>query len=109
MALAGAELIFFPSAEFDPTGDIIEAYLRSRSSENCLFVAFANRIGSEGKTNFFGRSQIISPYHGVLSRAARGGVAVTELDFATLNSARRKLPYLNERLPKAYSGLVANS
>lgn len=105
MALQGAQLVLFPSAEMKPMENHIETYLKSRSAENCIFTAFSNRIGKEGKTVFFGQSQIVSPSCKALAKVAKKaeGFAVADLDFSLLEKERcSTLPYLSQRVPSAY-------
>jgi len=103
MALKGAELLFFPSAEMKPMERHVDIYLRSRAAENCVFAAFSNRIGREGKTVFFGRSQIVSPTCRTLARITGSeGFAVATINLLSLAKERRFLPYLEQRVPSAY-------
>src|SRR5579872_746294 len=61
LASAGAEILFFPSAQMSPMERHVETYALSRAAENCCFLAFSNRVGIESGTHFFGRSEIVSP------------------------------------------------
>jgi predicted amidohydrolase len=106
MALKGAKIIFFPSAEMRPMENHVETYLKSRSAENCCFVAFSNRIGTEFQTKFFGLSQIVSPECKSLAKAtSQNPIAIAQIDLKLLDKMRPKLPYLKQRVPAAYSGL----
>jgi predicted amidohydrolase len=103
LAMNGAKLLFFPSAEMSPMENLIDTYAKSRAAENCCFVAFSNRNGTEYKTHFFGRSQIVSPECKVLAKtAANSPVATSEVDLSLLESVRPKLPYLSQLVPEAY-------
>ncbi len=110
MAMKGADLIFFASAEMKPLENHIDTYVRSRAAENCIFIGFSNRIGREGKTVFFGHSQIVSPTCRTLAETkVSQGLAVASLDFASLSKIRKeKFPYLKHRVPAAYTTLRAN-
>ncbi len=106
LAVQGAKIIFFPSAEMRPMENHIDTYLRSRSAENCVFVAFSNRVGKEGKTIFFGRSQIASPDCRVVALAKSDeNYAVATIDLNFLEKERVMLPYIEHRVRKAYSVL----
>jgi predicted amidohydrolase len=104
MALQGANLILFPSAEMRPMENHVETYVKSRSAENCVYVAFSNRVGTEKKTVFFGRSQIVSPQCKVLAKAGpQDQLAVADLDYSLLERERATtLPYLKQLVPSAY-------
>jgi predicted amidohydrolase len=104
MAMQGANLIFFPSAEMKPLETLIETYIRSRAAENQVYLGFSNRTGREGKTVFFGRSQITSPTNRVLARTQGStGIAVATVDMDDLIKYRKNFPYLKQRVPKAYT------
>jgi len=108
MALQGAEIIFFASAQPSPMGNQVDTYIRSRAGENCVFVAHSNRVGREGRLVFFGQSQIVSPLCRTLARKEKGpGLAVAQLDLRSIYELReRKLPYLHQRIPRAYAALI---
>lgn len=100
MALAGAEVIFFPSAEMKPFDEQVDIFLKSRASENGVFIAFSNRYGHEGKTTFFGKSQVVSPSGRTLvSAVGPRGYAVSRVRTETIEAQREKLPYLKQRMP----------
>ena len=103
MAKRGAQIVFFPSAEMRPMENHVETYVKSRSAENCMYVAFSNRIGREGKTLFFGRSQIASPACRVLAKAGYNDKFVSaRIDTSFLETEKALLPYLRDLAPQAY-------
>ena len=106
MALGGAEIIFFSSAQPSPMENLVDTYVRSRAAENCVFVAHSNRIGRERKTAFFGQSQIVSPSCRTLARKKDdSGFAIARVNLHSIYKLRRRLPYLQQRVPSAYSAL----
>jgi len=106
MAIQGAQIIFFPSAEMKPLQTIVTRYLQTRASENQVYVAFANRVGREGATSFFGGSLIISPDSRILaSCSGTESVAIAKLDLKKLTRRRTEFPYLKHRIPMAYTPL----
>jgi predicted amidohydrolase len=108
LALQGAEIIIYSSAQPHPFEAHVDAYLQSRAAENCLYVCHSNRTGREGKTLFFGQSQIVSPDCKVLRKMNREqGYSTARLDLGlTRRLRRRKLPYLKQRVPDAYRPLL---
>jgi predicted amidohydrolase len=104
MALQGAEIIIYSSAQPHPMEAHVDAYIRSRAGENCLYVCHSNRIGREGRTTFFGQSQIVSPDCKALAKLGREqGFATARLDLGMIHRlSRAKLPYLKQRVPSAY-------
>jgi predicted amidohydrolase len=103
MARKGAKLVFFPSAQPSTAQKQVEIYVRSRSSENCIFTAFSNRIGKEGKLSFFGESQIDSPDTKILALADENQSFVSaKIDLKVLDKQTKLLPYLSQLEDKAY-------
>ena len=104
LALQDAEIIIYSSAQPHPMETYVDTYIRSRAGENALYVCHSNRIGREGRTVFFGQSQIVSPECKVLAKLNREkGFATAHLDLGLIDRLRRaKLPYLRERVPNAY-------
>jgi len=107
MALGGADIVFFSSAQPKPMQGMIDAYVRSRAGENTIFACHSNRIGREGHLVFFGQSQIVSPTCMPLARM-RGeeGLVQAELDLSIIRKIRKtQLPYFRDRAPSLYSAL----
>ena len=105
LALKGAEIIFYSSAQPEPMGNHVDAYVKSRAGENCLYVCHSNRTGREGKMTFFGQSQIVSPWCEVLARKNSGtGLAIAQIDLSLIKRlSKKKLPYLRQRMPNTYA------
>lgn len=104
MALAGAKLLVFPSAEPKWMRHHIDAYAKTRAAENCVFVVFANMSGKEADLTYLGRSQITNPMCKVLASVASDyGAAVADVDLADLDDYKTRLPYLAQRVPRAYA------
>ncbi|HKW03744.1 MAG TPA: carbon-nitrogen hydrolase family protein [Nitrososphaerales archaeon] len=104
MAKKGAQLAIFPSAEPSHFQKTVDNYILSRSSENCIFVAFSNRVGRERKdVSFFGHSQIASPDGRVVMARRKDGFVSATLDPRLLSRMKRKLlPYLDQMESRAY-------
>ncbi len=67
LALDGAELIILPTNW--PRSQTADHYTVVRSSENKVFLAACNRVGTEMGTEFVGLSGIYDPYGEVLAKA----------------------------------------
>ena len=103
MAVDGATLLLFPSAQSKWMNRHIDVYAASRAAENCAFVAFSNLSGREPGEVYLGHSQIVSPGCKVLASVkASYGTAVAEVDFKELDRYKAHLPYLEQRVPSAY-------
>lgn len=103
LALKGAQIVLHPSALVLP---YCQAAMVTRSIENRIFTATANRIGPDRELNFRGESQVTAPNGEVVARAGRDfeGVLVVDVD---LSEADDKMitPYnhvLNDRRPELY-------
>jgi N-carbamoylputrescine amidase len=119
-ALAGAELLLYPTAigwlpqdkpEYGP--DQLSAWQtmqRSHAIANGVFVVVANRVGVEtseaGQIEFWGHSFICDPYGKVIAEAGEGAqVLVADCDLSLIEQARRGWPFLRDRRIDAYRGL----
>ena len=125
MALAGAELLLYPTAiGFDPADDEEEqqrqreAWItiqRSHAVANGVPVLSCNRVGHEdspderapGQT-FWGSSFVTGPQGELLGQASdtAAETLVVELDLARGEQVRRVWPYLRDRRIDAYGDLV---
>jgi N-carbamoylputrescine amidase len=124
MALAGAELLLYPTAiGWDNRDDSREqarqqdAWLtvqRGHAVANCLPVLICNRTGYEadpsGQTNgiqFWGSSAIVGPQGEMLARASsdNGEVVTASLDLGRCEQLRQMWPFLRDRRIDAYQDL----
>jgi N-carbamoylputrescine amidase len=117
-ALAGAEIIFYPTAiGWLPDEKQIygasqhsawETMMRSHAIANGLFVAAANRTGPEGKLEFWGASFLADPNGNVLARAGhdKEETLLVECDFDKIDVVRTHWPFLRDRRIDAYGDLT---
>ncbi|MBI4569080.1 MAG: carbon-nitrogen hydrolase [Planctomycetes bacterium] len=120
-ALAGAEIIFYPTAigwhprEKEEWGerqhDAWRTVQRGHAVANGLYVAAVNRVGHEGPKGggleFWGRSFVAGPMGEVIAEA--GGeerVLVADCDLGYLETVRRNWPFFRDRRVDAYAGLA---
>ena len=102
-------LMVVPSAFTYTTGRAHwQILLRARAIENQCFVIAPNQIGAHPPGHRAGgRSLIVDPWGLVLSSASDTETAiVADLDFATLDSVRRRIPALRHRRPDVYGWKV---
>lgn len=100
MALAGARIIFVPSAFTRFTGrDHWIALNRVRAMENQCYIAAVNQSGmtSDG-VRFFGSSVVVDPWGRVLKEGPGGGDAIVmcRIDLGRVGLIRRRLPALSK-------------
>lgn len=111
LALLGADLLIHPSNLVFPNA---QDAMRTRSIENRVFTATANRTGTEsrpgGRVPFTGRSQIVDPSGALLARAGTRATTVIAAD-CDLNAARAKritrlTPIFASRRPEFYGPIL---
>jgi len=107
LALQGAQVVLHPANLVLP---YCQAAMVTRSIENRIFTAMANRTGPDRDLHFRGESQITAPDGRVVARAAGdfAGILVAEVD---LREADDKMitPFnhvLKDRRPELYGGGV---
>ena len=125
MALAGADLLLYPTAiGWDPNDDEAEqqrqldAWItiqRAHAVANGIPVAVCNRTGYEaapdGSGNgiqFWGNSFVAGPQGEILTQAShkQAEIVLTKLDMQRSEAVRRIWPYLRDRRIDAYDELV---
>ncbi len=99
LALAGADVIFVPSAFTVPTGkDHWEILLRARAIENQCYVVAPAQFGVHYSGRItYGRSMVVGPWGQILAQCLdREDAIVCEVDLDYLTEIRRKLPALKD-------------
>lgn len=106
LALAGARLIFQPSAFTRVTGEAHwEVLIRSRAIENQVFVVSPAQFGEFGSGHkTYGNSMIVDPWGTVLARAGddEPGVIYADVDPGAQDRTRSALPVFEHRRPEVY-------
>jgi predicted amidohydrolase len=107
LAEAGAQVISVPAAFTVPTGEAHwEVLLRARAIETGSFVIAAAQAGShENGRSTWGHSMIIDPWGKVLAELGGEGpgIAIADIDLATVDEARGKVPALANARPFSLS------
>ena len=102
-AMAGATVMFVPSAFTVPTGRAHwEVLLRARAIENGTYIVAAAQVGdhADGRTTW-GHSIIISPWGEILADLGgdKPGQVTIDLDLRAVASARQQIPNLRNARP----------
>ncbi len=117
-AMAGAQIIFYPTAigwlpdekqEYGASQHSAwETMMRSHAIANGVFVAAANRTGTEGRLEFWGASFLSDPNGNVLARAThdKEETLLVECDFEKIDFVRTHWPFLRDRRIDAYGDLT---
>lgn len=117
-ALQGAEVILYPTAiGWDDLEDrevrpvqyqAWQTAMRAHAIANGVFVAASNRIGREGRLEFWGGSFVADPEGRILHQSSHGGpeMAVVDCPRDRIGKVRQVWPFLRDRRIDAYEGLL---
>jgi len=116
-ALAGAEVLFYPTAIGWLDGEEAlhaeqyeswDTMLKSHAIANGLFVAAVNRTGREGLLRFWGASVVYAPNGERLAIASHDTpeVLVCDCDLGRIEWSRTRWPFFRDRRIDAYGGLL---
>lgn len=117
-ALAGAEILLYPTAigwideekaEFgDAQHDAWQTTMRAHAIANGVWLGAPNRVGVEGKLEFWGGSFVASPRGEVVGEADHENEAVLVADCHVdeIDLVRTHWPFLRDRRVDAYDGLM---
>ena len=118
-ALAGAEIIFYPTAigwipeekaELGAAQHIAwEAVQRGHAVANGCYVATVNRTGVEGETEFWGQSFVSDFYGQIVERApvSEEHILIADCDLKALEDMRRTWPFFRDRRIDTYDGMTS--
>ncbi len=104
LALGGAKVIFSPTAAAFASQKKWETAISSNAIANGVYVFRVNRVGSEEKQDFYGRSFCISPEGELLDKPTgmKDSIALVEIDLKSVEKARKEWPFLRDRRPETY-------
>jgi N-carbamoylputrescine amidase len=116
--LSGAEILFYPTAIGWLSNEPVkvakaqetawETVQRAHAVANGTYVVVANRVGREGKIQFWGHSFVASPYGEIIARAKEHEeVLIARCDLGQIAEARQSWPFLRDRRIDAYGALTA--
>ena len=117
-ALGGAQILFYPTAigwlpeEKAALGqaqhNAWETVQRGHGVANGCYVAATNRVGTEGRTQFWGQSFVSDPYGEIVARASveKEEVLLADCDLAKQRAFRRIWPFFRDRRIDAYGDLT---
>jgi len=117
-ALAGADILFYPTAigwlpeEKAALGraqhNAWETVQRGHGVANGCYIAATNRVGTEGRTQFWGQSFVSDPYGEIVARASadREEVLLADCDLAKQREFRRIWPFFRDRRIDAFGDLT---
>jgi N-carbamoylputrescine amidase len=116
-ALSGAEFILYPTAigwlpneneEMNQAQHSAwETIQRAHAIANGVYVVVVNRVGREGKLNFWGQSFVADPFGRIIAKASsdKEEVLVVECDLGKIEETRQNWPFLRDRRIDFYAPL----
>jgi len=118
--LAGAEIIFYPTAIGNVVGyhaadgdwhDAWETVMRGHAIANGVHVVAVNRVGREDRLRFWGQSFACDSFGKLLKHASssREEVTIAKLDLSHNRRIREGWGFLRNRRPDAYNFAKLNS
>ncbi|MFA6274421.1 MAG: carbon-nitrogen hydrolase [Candidatus Paceibacterota bacterium] len=117
--LAGAEIVFYPTAIGTIAGekqkegdwhDSWETIMRSHAIANSLYVVAVNRVGKEDKLNFWGQSFISDAFGKIIKRASKNKeeVIISKIDLAKNKIIAEEWGFMRNRRTDTYKNLTLN-
>lgn len=117
LALKGADIIFYPTAigwirgYNSPDGnwhDAWETIQRSHAIASGVHIASANRVGIEGKLEFWGQSFVCDSFGKILRKASskKEEILVVKVDLSKNKRIQDGWGFLRNRRPETYGMLV---
>jgi len=108
LALKGAKIIFSPTAAAFASQRRWETVISSNAIVNGVYMFRVNRVGSEEKQDFYGRSFCISPEGELLDKPTgmKDSIALVEVDLKNIEKARKEWPFFRDRRPDVYKGML---
>ncbi len=102
-ALQGAEAILVPTANMAPYIGVATRMVPTRAEENEIYMAYANRVGSEGAFDYCGLSCVAGPDGQDIARAGTSQEMIfADLSKTHLSNARSALSHLRDRRADLY-------
>lgn len=110
LALKGAKILFAPTAAAFASQRKWETVISSNAIANGVYIFRVNRVGSEEKQDFYGKSFCISPEGELLDKPTglKDSIALIEIDLKTIDKVRREWPFLKDRRPEIYKEIAEN-
>lgn len=108
LALAGAKLIFCPTANTAANTDLWQQAICNNAFVNGCYVVRVNRVGTDGDHQFAGASFCAAPTGDLLEEPMGEveGVGLWTIDLQAVDFVRREWPFLRDRRPGQYLKLA---
>ena len=111
LALKGAQIIFSPTAAAFASQKKWETVISSNAISNGVYIFRVNRVGSEEKQDFYGKSFCISPEGEFMDKPTgmREGIVFIDIDLKSIDKVRKEWPFFKDRRPEVYKEIINDS
>ena len=111
LALKGAKIIFSPTAAAFASQRRWETVISGNAIANGVYIFRVNRVGSEEKQDFYGRSFCISPEGEFVDKPTgmKDSIALIEIDLKNIDKVRKEWPFLKNRRSDCYQEILQGS
>jgi N-carbamoylputrescine amidase len=111
LALKGAKILFSPTAAAFASQRKWETVISSNAIANGVYIFRVNRVGSEEKQDFYGRSFCISPEGEFLDKPTgmKDSIVLIEIDLKNIDKTRKEWPFFKDRRPDSYKEILDGS
>jgi len=108
LALKGAQIIFSPTAAAFASQERWQTMISANAMANGVFILRVNRVGSEEKQDFYGKSFCVGPEGELLGGASgiKEGILFADIDLREIKRYRKDYPFLSDRRPKVYEEIT---
>jgi len=108
LALKGAQIVFSPTAAAFASQRRWETAISANAIANGIYIFRVNRVGSEEKQDFYGRSFCISPEGDFMDKPTgmKEGIVLIDVDLKNIEKARKEWPYFKDRRPEVYQEIL---
>jgi N-carbamoylputrescine amidase len=108
LALKGAEIVFAPTACAFASHEKWEKIICGNAISNNLFVVRINRVGSEEKQDFYGKSFCANPHGEIISgpTGLNDGILIADINLKTVQDVRNQWSFFRDRRRKIYGEIV---
>ncbi len=110
LTLKGAQIILAPTAAAFASQERWQTMISANAMANGVFILRVNRVGSEEKQDFYGKSFCVGPEGGFLGSPSgiKEGILFADIDLQEITRYRKEYPFLRDRRPRTY-GEISNS
>jgi N-carbamoylputrescine amidase len=111
LALKGAQIILAPTAAAFASQKRWQTMISANAMANGVFILRVNRVGSEEKQDFYGKSFCVGPEGELLGSPSgiKEGILFADVDFREITRYRKEYPLLSDRQPKIYKEISSLS